>query len=63
VVKTVAFETHQNCKPRMVVDAAVNVTVRHYLDDALVLLSLELSCPDTPISEYGHDKLVFLFPF
>jgi hypothetical protein len=39
VVKTV--ETHQNCKPHMMVDTAMNVTARHYLDDAVVLLSLE----------------------
>jgi hypothetical protein len=33
VVKTVALETHQNCKPQMKVDTAMDVTARHYLDD------------------------------
>jgi len=41
VVKTVALETYQNCKPQMMVDMAMDVTARHYLDDALVLLPLE----------------------
>jgi hypothetical protein len=54
MVKIVALETHQNCKNQMVVEATMDVTVRHYLDDALVLLPLESSGPDTPISEYGH---------
>jgi hypothetical protein len=54
MVKIVALETHQNCTNQMVVEVAMDVTVRYYLDDALVLLPLESSGPDTPISEYGH---------